>query len=376
MTVLAALGATDVASTLAQIAGLVFVAGILGAITAVLFRWYARQRVPLGLAVLVGSSAIAALLNTRTALGELIGETAAFSPSLALFNIGAFAAGAFASAAGQRAGDRIAVNVFAEGAETVDGLSRVVQAVGRVITVEFPEVIGDVVGYDPVPEETKAKLAGQTLVFPRRLTVAELRERVIDRLQTDYGVGHVDIELTDTGSVEYLALGDRAAGIGPTLPPGSVAVAIRADPANAASAGDVVQIWSENGEERICNGELRGTAGEIVTIVVDETDADRFDPEARYRIVTLSVDARPDREFASLLRAADETMAVLTVGPASPMAGMPVGALDVAVVAVDPGGGELVTIPPRTRVLTRGDSIYVIATPDALRRVEIAAAAD
>lgn len=32
-------------------------------------------------------------------------------------------------------------------------------------------------------------------------------------------VADVDIELAEDGSVEYLALGSRAAGIGPTLPP-------------------------------------------------------------------------------------------------------------------------------------------------------------
>lgn len=372
MTMLAAVTADEVMWAVGQILGLGAVAALFAGLCAFLFRWYARQRVPLGLAVLVGLGVIAALLNTRTALGEVVGDTAEFSVWLALFNIGAFAAGAFASAAGQRIGDALASRIF--DGDTVDsGVSRVVQAVGRAITVEFPEEIEDVVGYDPVSEETKTKLAGQTLLFPRRLTVEELRERLVARLKADYAVSQVDIELADDGTVEYLALGDRAAGLGPTLPPGSVALAIRADPANAASAGDLVQIWTENGDQRLCNAELRGAVGEVVTVVVDESDVDRFDPAARYRLVTLSVDARPDREFATLLRAAEETMSVVTVAGGSPLVGTPVGALDVSVVAIEPTDGDLTTIPVRDRRLDAGDSLYVIATPEALRKIEVAA---
>lgn len=52
----------------------------------------------------------------------------------------------------------------------------------------------------------------------RGLTVDELRRRITTRLREDYGVGNVDIELTEEGTVDYLAVGSRAAGIGPTPP--------------------------------------------------------------------------------------------------------------------------------------------------------------
>ncbi|MFC7026412.1 hypothetical protein ACFQH8_00440 [Halomicroarcula sp. GCM10025710] len=122
-------------------------------------------------------------------------------------------------------------------------VSEIVQTVGRVTSVKLPEEIDDIVGYDPMPEAIKDDLANRRFLFPRRLTRDELRSRLVSRLKTDYGVGHVDLDLADDGSVTYLAVGSRAAGIGPTLPPSTNAVAIRADPANAASAGDLVQVW-------------------------------------------------------------------------------------------------------------------------------------
>jgi hypothetical protein len=363
----------------AQVGGLAAVAGIVAAICAFVYRWYANEQAPLGLVVLVGLSIIAVDLNTRVALGQAVGGTETVSIRTAMFNIGIIVVGAFASAAGQRLGDRLAVDAFAAtGVPALSAdVSRVVKAVGRVLIVEMPDEIDDIVGYDPVPEETKAKIASQSFVFPRRLTVAELRERVIARLKTDYGVGHVDIEIDEDGTVTYLALGRRAAGIGPTLPPESTAMAVRADPANAAGPGDIVQIWRRDGSERLCNAEVRGTAGEIVTVAIDTADTSKLDPSERYRLVTLSMDSRPDREFASLLRAASETMGVVEIDPGSPLDGAPVGSLGVTVIAVATVTADerVETIPLRDRVLAAGESIYVIATPDAFRKVEAAATA-
>ena len=378
MIVLQAIDLTsDVLRTVARAGGLAIGAGIVAGICAFVYRWYADQRAPLGLVVLVGLSVIAIDLNTRVALGTVIDEQAAVDVGAVLYHIGVIVAGAFASAAGQRVGDRLAADVFATtGVPTISGeVGRVVKAVGRVLTVEMPSEIDDIVGYDPVSEETKTKIAGESFIFPRRLTVAELRERLTARLKADYGVGHVDVELDDEGTVTYLALGRRAAGIGPTLPPESAAMAIRADPAYAAGAGDIVQIWRGDGSERICNAEVRGTAGEIVTVAIDAADTPKLDSSERYRLVTLSVDSRPDREFASLLRAATETLGVVEIDAGSALDGAPVGSLDVTVIAVSSvvADERVETIPDRERVLDAEESIYVLATPEALRKVEAAA---
>jgi uncharacterized protein with PhoU and TrkA domain len=87
----------------------------------------------------------------------------------------------------------------------------------------------------------------------------------------------------------------------------------------------------------------------------------------------LPVEPRIDREFAAQLRAAEETMGVVTVGSDSALASATVGALDVAVVALRTATGELVAIPQRTRPLSVGETVYAIGRPDRLRKLESAA---
>ena len=326
---------SDLPTAAAQVFGLSLVAGGLAAVVAVAYRWYVNERVPSGLPILVGLSGVALYLGTSRALSQVIGNTGdPLDATAALANIVTFLVALAAARAGMDVGDRVGVDVFvAAGATEVESeVSRVVQAVGRVITVELPDEIDDIVGYDPVPDETKSKLGGKTFVFPRRLTVAELRDRLVTRLKADYAVGHVDIELGADGTVDFLALGARAAGIGPTLPPETSAVAVRADPAFAASAGDLVQVWRRDPFERVLTAEVRATSDDVVTLAVDAADTRKLDDGERYKLVTLPVETRPDREFVSLLRAAEETMAAVTVGERSALDGQPAGALDVSVV--------------------------------------------
>lgn len=365
-----------------EVVALAVLAAALAGVVALGYRWYARERVQTGLPVLVGLGGVAVYRGTTTALGQVIngtpGGTDPLSPETALFNIAVFAVAGLAAVGGVRVGDRLGTDLFAAaGARELDGeVSRVVEAVGRVIAVELPEEIEDIVGYDPVAGETKKTLAGRTFLFPKRLTVGELEERLRTRLKADYDVGHVDADLASDGSVEYLALGARAAGIGPTLPPETAAVAVRADPAFAASAGDVVQVWTTDPAERVATAELRGVAGDVVTLAVDAAETGKLDADTEYRLVTLPVESRPDREFASLLRAAEETMSLVGIEAGSEIDGQPVGALDVAVIAVRTADGDVEAIPERSRILAPGDAVYAVARPDALRKLERAAGGD
>lgn len=361
-----------------QLVGLALLAGVLSGSVALCYRWYTNERVQTGLPVLFGLSGVAAYLNTRAALGQVLTGTGGdpLSAMTALFNTTVFLIAGLTAVAAVPVGDRFGNDVFAAvGRRRVDGdVSRVVEAVGRALAVDLPEEIDDIVGYDPVPAETKAKIAGHTYLFPKRLTVGELETRLRTRLKDDYAVGHVDIEIAPDGSVEYLALGSRAAGIGPTLPPETVAVPIRADPAFAASAGDLVQVWRTDPAERVTTAELRGIAGDVVTLAVDAAEADEFDPDTRYRLVTLPVEPRADREFASLLRAASETMSVIHIQAGSPLLGQPLGSLSVAVIAIRADGGSVEPIPQRTRLIQAGDALYAVARPEDLRKLDAVAA--
>ncbi|MBX0295155.1 TrkA C-terminal domain-containing protein [Haloarcula nitratireducens] len=361
----------------AWLVGLGIAAASAAALVGMGYRWYVRERVPTGLGVLFGLSVVAVYLGTRGALGDVIlGQEEVLESTQVLRNLASLAVGGFAALTGTKVGDHLGTDLFAAtgGRDVNADVSEIVQTVGRVTTVKLPDDIDHIVGYDAVPDATQEKLAGRRFLFPRRLTKAELRDRLVTRLKTDYGVGHVDLELDDDGSVSYLAIGSRAAGIGPTLPPATNAIAVRADPAHAASAGDLVQVWETEPLRRVLTGELRGVAGEVVTVAIDAADTQKLDPSERYKLVTLPVQSRPDREFASLLRAADETMGTVHVEAGSELVGQTVGGLGAIVAAITREGAAPETIPSRERVLAADDHVYAIATPDALRRLEAAAA--
>lgn len=364
------------------IVGLGLAAGVLGGIIAVVHRWYARSRVPEGLAVLVGLSGVALSLQTTSALGSVITDPAtgesALAPATIVVNTLAFGVSAVAAAGGGRSGDRLAETVLQRRPGRSVDVTQLVRAGGRVITVTLPDELDDIDGYDPVSPDVKAAVAGESLVFPRGLTVDELRARLVERLEHDYGIGHVDLDVEADGTVAYLAVGSRESGLGPTLPPETCAVAIHADPAFAASAGDIVQVYrtGDGDPELVCTGELRGTADDVVTLAVDAADVPALDTATRYRLVTLPVEPRSDREFASLLRAAEETMGVTTLEAGSSLVGATLGDVDASVVAVRTADGDVVPIPPRSRELVAGESLYVIARPDRLRKLDTAARAE
>jgi hypothetical protein len=362
--------------TLARLLAFGVGAAIVAGVAAVGYRWYTRLRLPLWLSILLGLSVASLYLNTVGIFTDLLsGETSVFSPAVVVFNLLALAVGGAAGPAGRLLGDRVATDVFAfAGVRELDvEVSRIVRSVGRITDVTLPEdvdAIADVDGYDPVDPAIKSTIAGKTLIFPRRLSTDELEARLVTRLQDDYGVGHVDVELTADGTVDYLALGSRATGLGPTLAPGSVAVAVRADPANAASPGDLVQVWrTDPAPQRLFTAELRAHVDDVATLAVDATEADAVDAGTTYRLVTLPAGPRADREFAALLRAADETMYVVTVGPDSDLEGTTVGELDAIVVAVRGADGAVDTLA-RSRTLAAGDAVYFVGRPGTYRRLD------
>ncbi|SIR47311.1 hypothetical protein SAMN05421858_2387 [Haladaptatus litoreus] len=363
-------------AALVQIVGLAILSGTVAGAVAFVHRWYARERIPNGVAILAGAGAVGISLGTWQTLQPFFtaGNPDVLTLSTATRNVASFVVAGVTAVIGARIGDRLTTNMAALSGATQldDNVSRIVGAVGRMVTVTLPETIDDIDGYDAVPDETKETLAGSSFVFPRGITVTELKERVIARLEDDHGIGHVDIDLASDGTVEYLALGSRVAGLGPLLVPGTVAVAIRADPAFSAGAGDFVAVWrrTDDGSERVTTGEIRGVAEDVVTLAVDADDATKFDLEVGYRLETLPRHTRPEREFVTRLKSADERLGVATVEPGSDLVGLPVGSLDATVVAVRLADGTVETLPIRSRLLTAGDDVYVVAQPTVLRRIE------
>lgn len=365
---------------LVRITGFALLAAGTGAAVAFTYRWYSADEIPEGVAVLFGVALVAIWLNTQTALQQaIIGNTPLTDPGTAVYTVGAFAASAVAADAGRRLGDYLARDVFVVATpRTMTEVTQLVRSAGRVVTVELPDEIGDIDGYDAVDDSVKAELAGKTFLLPRRLSVEELRERLIARLERDHGVGHVDVDLTADGTVDYLAVGSRPAGIGPTLAPGTVAVAVAGDPAADASPGDAIRLWTRDDADgtarRIAGGELRATAGDTATVALDADDARDLEPDRSYRLVTLPGSPDAERDLVSLLRTTKETVTTVSIESDDPLAGTTIDALPVLVLALereteDGDGDEHLPLPAGDVRLASGDVAYVLGRPEALRRV-------
>ncbi|WP_455449908.1 TrkA C-terminal domain-containing protein [Natrinema thermotolerans] len=382
--VAAAVPTETLLEAIVRILGFALLAAGSGAGVAFVYRWYSADGIPEGIAVLFGVALVAIWLNTQTALQQaIIGNTGLLEPGTAIYTVGAFAASAVAADGGRRLGDYLARDVFMVATpRTITEVTQLVRSAGRVVTVELPDEIDDIEGYDPVDESVKADLAGQTFLLPRRLTDEELRERLVARLERDFGIGHVDVDLDPDGTVAFLAVGSRPAGIGPTLAPGTVAVALEGDPAADASPGDAVRIWArgeDGGARRIAGGELRGTAGDVATVAIDAEDARDIAPDGDYRLVTLPGSPDAERDLVSLLRAADETVRSITVEADDPLVGLAVDSLPVLVLALEregDGDAEHRPLPAGDVRLAAGDVAYVLGRPDALRRVTERSLAD
>lgn len=354
----------------AVVLGLVAAAVTMGA--SFLYRLRARAELPDSVALLLGLGSATAGLGTQHIFVQFVGGTPdVLGVPAAAGNVLVLAVAGVAAVAGNQLGLRLATSAWARERSWHLDVSPLVRVTGRAASVTLPDEIGDVDGYDPVPQEVKEALAGETLDFPRGLTVAQLEEQLALRIQDEHEVGYVDAEVTRDGDVPYLALGHRPAGIGPTLPPGSAAVALRADPPLSATAGDTVQIWRTHPEpERVATGELRAAVDDVATVAVDEEAAGRLDPTDEHRLVTLPGDENPERDLAAALRRADETLGVLAVDAGGPLEGRTLGSLEVAVIAVEAADGTVETIPSRDRPLAAGEVAYVLGRPEALRRLE------
>lgn len=382
------LQAGDLTAGLGRLLGLAFAAASAAAVGALVYRWYVREPLPNGLAAILGVGTVAVYLNTvglfRQVLDPVAG-TEPFALPIVVSNVAALAAGVVAAPVGRVIGDRLALSLF--GAVDVRPNAGVLGRVrGRLVgatAVTLPPAseIEEVAGYDPVRPSTRERLGGRTVALPRG--PGPLADRLAAHLRETYGVGRVDLDV-EGDRVTYLALGTRPAGIAPTLAPGTVAVPLRADPPNGAGPGDLVQVWTVDAADgpaadtarRVATAELRATVGDVVTLAVDESDTGALSADRNYRLVTLPTRQQADREFASLLSAADERMDAVTVMEGSPLVGTTVGAVDVAVAVVRTASGTLDPIPPRSRALAAGETVYVVGLPEAIRRLTARASAE
>ncbi|WP_276255048.1 cation:proton antiporter regulatory subunit [Halomontanus rarus] len=342
------------------------------------YRGYSTRSIPTGGAVLVGVSAVALWLNAaiwldvEVVVSETVGGgTPLANRASAAYLLGVFVASGVTAELGRRLGDHLGCEVF--DITTLDARGEVatlVRSAGLVVEVELPETIEDINGYSPAGDGIKRDMAGRTMLVPRRLTIDELRDRLSARLRRDFDVDHVHLELAAGGAVDHLAIGVQPDGIGPSLPPETVAVAIRSDPSPAASTGDPVEVWTDGGESSrlVTTGTVRATLGDVTTVVVDAAHADAFATDETYRLVMQPATPDDGHELASVLRAAEETVTVVDVEPDGPLRGEFVGWLPGRVLVLE-RGDELLPFPGANRTLEAGDTVFVLGSPTQLRQL-------
>lgn len=383
MSVVAAAIVTEWTETaLVNVFGFGVLAAVAALVVAAAYRWYSGRVAPVGVAVLVGLAVVGTWLNTagiRSA--TIIDETPLVHHATAVYFLGAVLAGGVAADAGRRVGDHLACEIF--GIDTLDATGEaasIVRAGRRSVALELPETIEDASGYPPLENSVKRDLEGRTMLFPDRLAEGELESRLRDRLERAYGVGYATADVEPDGTVERLAVGGKQSGLGRTLPSGSVAVAIRADPPDDASVGDPVEVWDDS-SRLVATGTLRATAGDVVTLVVDREDATAFDggPGSRYRLVTRPESPTAVPAVVAALRGADETVVAASVESASTLEREFVDWIPGSVLAVvrgteagDSSDREIVPFPDADVTLAAGDVLYVLGTPTELRELRSA----
>ncbi|MFC7196264.1 cation:proton antiporter regulatory subunit [Halosimplex aquaticum] len=359
-------------TALLRILGFGLYASVIAMGFAFIYRGYSTRPLPVGAAVVIGLSFVTTSLNiTAVVQSSLIDDTAKIHYASAAYLLGVFTVGAVTSEVGRRIGDHFACDVFEITRADAGGMvARLVQSAGLIVEVTLPETVDDIDGYPAVDDGVKRALAGRTVRFPRRLSDADLEDRLATRLERDFGVGHVHAEIESDLTVSSLAVGARPSGIGPSLPPGTVALAIEGDPSPDASTGDPVEVWidGDDGGRLVATGKFRATVGDVATITVGTDDAEAFDPDGSYRLVTRPDTANDVNELVATVWEAEETVTAVTVEEGDALQGEFVDWLPVSVLVVV-RDGEPIPFPAENETLDVGDTVYVLGTPAGLHRL-------
>lgn len=356
-----------------QIAGLVLAAAVVTALAAVLYRRRTTRPLPVGTGAFLGLVTVGGWLFVEGVRGgPLVPSLAIDHYGSAIYAVVAVGLGAVVGVGGRSLGDRLACEVYGiERIPSDEDAAELLRSARLLVAVTLPEAVEDAEGYGAASDETRRALAGRRFLFPRRLSGDELADRVESRIVTDFVVDHANVELSGT-DVEALSVGTRPSGLGPTLPPGTAAVGIIADPAGDVSPGDPVEIWQHraDGNRLVARGRFRAGTGDLATVVVDQDDATAFETTQRYRLVTPQATPSDHHRLAALLGSVDETTIGLSVRRGDDLDGEFVGWLPGAVLAIE--RDDAVLVLPDDRVTLRdGDTVFLAGHPSDLEAHEV-----
>lgn len=269
--------------------------------------------------------------------------------------------------------------------------------------------VGDMDGYPPLSEELRAELQSFETTFPADLRLAELEERLAERLRSEFDLGDVSVVVDEGGRARILAA-PPLSGLSKRITDGRQAVSVACLVPTGLARGDEVTVITDNatvsgtvlsarstgcsqttaatepvtpappdaagGESPMPPRAPTATGGEgRLTLAVAREDVQ---PLLRAETATIVVESRGSRrefEAVTMLQRADRRFRRLSIPAESPFAGATVGSVqigdgvDVSVLAVHKSDGW--RLGPRARTtLDAGDELFAVGTRTALDRFE------
>lgn len=352
-----------------QIAGLVLAAGVVAAVAAVAYRQRTARPLPTGTAGFLGLSTVAVwILADVLVRGSVVASLPLDHYGSAVYAVVGASLGVAFGAGGRHLGDWVACEVYGIDRLRAGGeAAELLRSARTLVPVTLPEAIVDAEGYAPVEEGTNRELAGTRFRFPSRLSRRQLVDRLESRIVTDFDVDHASVTIDEDHEVTTLTVGKRPDGLGVTLPPGTVAVDIAADPSGDGTPGDPVEIWegAATSSRLAARGRLRSASGDRATVVVEESDLSTLDPDRRYRLVTPPATPSDRHRLAAVLQTVDETTVSVTVHAGDDLEGEFVGWLPGTALVVE-REDTIVALPDDRTTLQAGDTVYLVGRPDDL----------
>lgn len=267
----------------------------------------------------------------------------------------------------RRLGDRAACQVVGLSRIDADGdQADALRAARLAVACDLPTSIDRLAGSRPVDPETLESISGSTVHLPHGLSASDRRSRLESHLESAFAVDVASVELAADGTVDRVAVGTRATGLGSLVPPERVAVAVRTTSPPAGGRGDPVDCWSTGEETRlVATGTLHSSDDAVATVLVDRDRVDDLSMGDRYRLVTGPEEPTDGYALAGMLRTVDERVLTWTVEDDGPLAGEFVGWLPGRVLVVS-RGEDLLALPADSETLHPGDRLWMLAAPDAL----------
>ncbi len=267
--------------------------------------------------------------------------------------------------------------------------------------------VGDIEGYPPLPDDLREQLHSGSWKFPANLSLAELENRLEERLLTDHELAEVAVTVDKQGRAQ-IAAAPIAAGLSRRVPTGKRAVSIKTLLPTGVSRGDTVSITLPDGEVTgaVVSARTTGTdapaeesqpadpapdgtdteetkppvskAGATtggdgrVTVAVSNTEAQRIIRAEFAPVVVHSRGKQREYEVIGVLRQHGNRFRKVTIGEESSLVGSTIGTAQVrdtygvAILAVR-RLTERIMAPRGATELRAGDVLIVVGKPDELR---------